>query len=107
MDLGSVLPVSAVTSWSFNQGTTRGAQKLTIYGCDAAVDPGWDLKKLKPLGTIHTGKQKSHFLAASLRAVDGSTLGSFRWIIWRVSPVSELGGGENTAFQELAVSIDR
>ena len=53
MDLGSVKPVSAVTSWSFNQGTTRGAQKLTIYGSDTAGDPGWDLKKFQPLGTIH------------------------------------------------------
>ena len=43
------------------------------------------------------------YLAASLRAVNSNTLGDFRWIVWSVSPVSGLGGGENTAFQELAV----
>ncbi|WP_238388802.1 PDZ domain-containing protein [Roseimaritima ulvae] len=104
LDLGSVKPVTAVTSWSFNQGGTRAAQKLTIYGSDAEQDPGWDMSKFTPLGTIHTGPNDSPFLAASLRAVNETTLGNFRWIVWRVSPVSDLGGGENTAFQELAVS---
>ena len=106
MDLGSLQPVTAVTSWSVNQGNTRATQKLTIYGSNAAKDPGWDLNKLTPLGTIHTGKQKSPFVAASLRAINSNTLGKFRWIVWRVAPVSDLGGGENTAFQELAVTIE-
>lgn len=105
LDLGSVQPVTAVTSWSFNQGNTRAAQKLTIYGSNAAKDPDWDLNKFTPLGTIHTGKQKTPFVAASLQAVNSNSLGNFRWIVWRVSPVSDLGGGENTAFQELAVSF--
>ncbi|MBC8325074.1 MAG: PDZ domain-containing protein [Verrucomicrobia subdivision 3 bacterium] len=106
MDLGSVKPVMAVTSWSCNQGNTRAAQKLTIYGSAADQDPGWDLTRFTPIGTVHTGPQKSANLAASLRAVNSNTLGNYRWIVWRVSPVSNLGGGENTAFQELAVSIE-
>lgn len=43
------------------------------------------------------------YTAASLSAVDGTTLGRLRWIVWNVSPVTNVGGGENTAFQELAV----
>jgi hypothetical protein len=40
-----------------------------------------------------------------LRASAGSSLGQFRWIVWAVSPVTESGGGENTAFQELSVEV--
>ncbi|WP_315853505.1 right-handed parallel beta-helix repeat-containing protein [Neorhodopirellula pilleata] len=103
LDLGGVKPVMAVTSWSFNQGNTRAAQKLTIYASDSEKDPGWNLDNFTPLGTIYTGENESPFLAASLRGVNNNTLGNFRWIVWSVTPVSELGGGENTAFQELAV----
>ena len=103
MDLGEVQPVMAITSWSVNQSNTRGGQKLTVYGSSSAEDPGWDLSKFTPLGTISSGKIKSPYLAASLRAINSKTLGNYRWIVWQVSPVSDLGGGENTAFQELAV----
>ena len=106
MDLGGVKPVMAVTSWSFRQGSARVAQKLTIYGSSSQTDPGWDFSKFTALGTIHTGAGKDAYLAASFRAVNSNTLGNFRWIVWSVSPVSELGGGENTAFQELAVAIE-
>jgi len=105
MDLGGVKPVSAVTSWSFNQGNKRGAQSCTIYGSSANSDPGWDLKKFAPLGTIDTGPQKEKFIAASLEALEGESLGEFRWIVWAVSPVSTAATGENTAFQELAVKV--
>ena len=107
MDLGGVKPVMAVTSWSFKQGSARVAQKLTIYGSSSQTDPGWDLSKFTALGTIHSGAGKSAYLAASLRATNSNTLGNFRWIVWSVSPVSELGGGENTAFQELAVETQQ
>lgn len=103
MDLGGVKPVMAITSWSFKQGSARVAQKLTVYGSSSQTDPGWDLSKFTALGTIHSGAGQAAYLAASLRAVNSNTLGNFRWIVWRVSPVSDLGGGENTAFQELAV----
>lgn len=105
MDLGSVLPVTSITSWSFAQGNTRVTQKLTLYGSQASADPGWDLSNFTPLGTIHTGPGTKDFLAASLHAANRDTLGNFRWIIWSVSPVSSLGGGENTAFQELSVEV--
>lgn len=103
VDLGEVKPVMAVTSWSFKQGSARVAQKLTVHGSDSQTDPGWDLSKFTALGTIQSGAGESSYLAASLRALNSNTLGNFRWIVWSVSPVSDLGGGENTAFQELAV----
>lgn len=106
MDLGSVKPVGAITSWSHNMGTRRGPQKVTLYGSKAAADPGWELNKFARLGTIDTTRTPTaNFTAASLRAKAGQSLGDFRWIVWSVSPVTKAGGGENTAFQELAVEI--
>ncbi len=103
MDLGSVKPVTAITSWSFSQGN-RGAQRLSVYGSASDKDPGWTTDKLTPIGTVDTvGKHGAVFTAASLRAAARGSLGAFRWIIWRVSPLNTLGGGENTAFQELHV----
>ncbi|MBK1825534.1 PDZ domain-containing protein [Haloferula rosea] len=103
VDLGAVKPVTAITSWSFRMGNNRGPQKLTIYGSNSEADPGFKLENFTPLGSIDTGASKAKFTAASLQALDGESLGDFRWIVWAVSPVSSNGGGENTAFQELAV----
>jgi len=90
LDLGAVVRVSAINSWSHNWKKTRGAQKLTLYG----------------LGAIDTAEQpKTNFTAASLRAAEGQALGEFRWIIWAVSPVAKRGA--NTAFQELSVEINK
>ena len=104
IDLGIVQPVAAITSWSFDMGGTRGPQKLALYGSDSTTDPGWDLVAFTPLGTIDTtDKAKANYTAASLRAERGKSLGKLRWIVWAVSPVYDRAGGENTAFQELAV----
>lgn len=106
MDLGKTKPITAVTSWSYNKNGNRGAQNVTIYGSRSGTDPGWnitDRARFIPLGTLDTTSIKSAtFTAASLRARPGESLGEFRWIIWRVSPVTERE--ENTAFQELAVT---
>ncbi|MDG1893646.1 MAG: PDZ domain-containing protein [Fuerstiella sp.] len=104
MDLGEVQRVKAISSWSFKQGQ-RGAQSLTLYGSRSTKDPGWNLKTLTPIGTVDTAAGGSTYTAASLRAATGQTLGAFRWIIWRVSLVNAIGGGENTAFQELDVEF--
>lgn len=105
MDLGSVQPVSEITSWSHRQGNNRVMQKLTIYGSNSTKDPGWNLKKYTPLASIETGGVKETFAAASLRAPKGKILGNYRWIVWAVSPISAVGGGENTAFQEFFVKV--
>lgn len=104
MDLGSVQPVKAITSWSFGMGGTRGSQNLTIYGSDSVKDPGWDLNAFTQLGSIDTlGVKKTTLTAASLKSPMEKPLGNFRWIVWSVSPVTATAGGENTAFRELAV----
>ncbi|WPJ95959.1 hypothetical protein SH580_21315 [Coraliomargarita algicola] len=103
MDLGSVQSVAAITSWSFRKGH-RGAQKVALYGSASVVDPGWDLSAYTPLGMIDTTDlSQATYTAASLRALDGQTIGQFRWIVWAVSPVT--AAGENSAFQELAVEL--
>ena len=107
IDLGSSKPLGAVTGWSFNQGGNRGRQVLTIFGSNAPVDPGWnteDVSRFTPLCTIDTTSLRAaDFQAASLRARPGQSLGNFRWIVWRVVPVT--GAVENTAFQEFAVEL--
>ncbi|WP_442506827.1 PDZ domain-containing protein [Novipirellula sp. SH528] len=105
MDLGQSKPVSSITTFSTNKNGNRGAQKITLYGSNAAGNPGWDVtnaKQVTPLGSIDTTSQKSSiFNATSLRSREGQSLGTYRWIYWQVSPVTEKG--ENTAFQELCV----
>ncbi|MGJ8639003.1 MAG: sulfatase-like hydrolase/transferase [Opitutaceae bacterium] len=103
MDLGAVRSVSAITSWSHNQVGRRGAQKLTVFASDAATDPGWDLSHYTELATVDTGKPNATFTAASLRDSTGASLGSFRWIVWAVTPSAV---GENTAYQEFAVDAE-
>ena len=105
IDLGSVKTVSAISSWSYKQGKNRGTQKLTIFGSNANKDPGWNLNKMTPLGSITTGPAGKKHTAASLQSHPGKPIGKYRWIIWAVYPISNSGGGENTAFQELGVSI--
>jgi hypothetical protein len=105
MDLGEVQRVKAISSWSFRQGQ-RAAQNLTLYGSRSTKDPGWNFKQLTPIGAVDTAGGGSAFTACSLRAATGQALGKFRWIIWRVSPVNTIGGGENTAFQELNVEFE-
>ncbi len=109
LDLASSRPIQAITSWSFNQNGNRGRQAVTIYGSHSATDPGWnteDAARFTALGTVDTASlPAAEFQAISLRARAGQSLGSFRWIVWRVSPVTGLG--ENTAFQELSVELGR
>jgi hypothetical protein len=107
MDLGASKPVAAITSWSFNQDGKRARQIVTLFGSNAAEDPGWntgDAARFTPLGTLDTASVSGgDFVAASLRTRPGQSLGTFRWIVWKVAPVTPIG--ENTAYQELAVVV--
>lgn len=108
IDLGEVQPIVALTSWSYQEGR-RAPQRVMLYGSTSASDPGWKVTnrdKFIPIGSIDTTQLKQNtFNAASLKARPGQTLGKFRWIVWKVSPVSSQG--ENTAFQELIVETGK
>jgi putative membrane-bound dehydrogenase-like protein len=107
IDLGGAKPVTAVSSWTFNQSGTRGAQRVTLYGSASSDDPGWntmDSARFTPLGSIDSSDQTlGKFNGASLRASNGKPFGTFRWIVWSVSPVT--AQGENSSFQELSVEV--
>ena len=98
IDLGKPAALAAATGWSWNQNGNRGRQFVTL--CASASETG----PFVPLGTIDTGAAAGEvFVAASLRAAPGRTLGTWRRLAWRVHPVTPLP--ENTAFQELAVEV--
>ena len=105
IDLGESQAVHSIGTWSTNRSNVRGRQHFTVYGSNAENDPGWkpsDRSKFTPLGTIDTHSlETSAFTATALKARDGDSLGTFRWIYWQVTPVTS--SGENTAFQEMHV----
>ncbi|MGJ8726494.1 MAG: PVC-type heme-binding CxxCH protein [Roseibacillus sp.] len=107
LDLGKKKSISAMTSWSHNEGGRRGHQSVRLYGSADEKDPGWDLtnaERFVPLGVLKSGKESLEaFSALSLRAPKGESLGEFRWIVWQVSPAKN--PKENTAFQELGVEV--
>ena len=104
-EMKSKRPSGTGSSWSFNLNKNRGAQSVTLYGSASEKDPGWTIsegKRFVPIGSFDTTQMENgKFNAVSLKAAPGKTLGSFRWIVWKVSPVSPKQ--ENTAFQELEV----
>jgi hypothetical protein len=59
--------------------------------------------KVSAGGAVPRKVVPTEFEATSIRRSDGKPLGSYRWLIWAVSPVTGEIGGENTAFQELQV----
>lgn len=108
MDLRSNRSIAAIRSWSFNLNGNRGAQRLSIYGSDSEKDPGWDTSnsnRFTPLGSLDTRglSGDGEYTRAELAARPGMLLGRYRWIVWRVLPVSR--AGENTSFQELSVEL--
>ena len=69
------------------------------------ADPGWNVEdraKFKPIAEVDTRSQKvRRFLATGIRNSDASPLGTFRWLVLVVSPVTEIQ--ENTAYQEIQI----
>ena len=105
MDLGKVVTISSVSSWSYNQNGKRGTQRFVLLGSRSAGDPGWnvsDRKTFTPIAEVDTtGERVKTYQATCVRRSDDKELGSFRWLVWVTEPVT--GKGENTAFQELQV----
>ncbi|MGJ8641223.1 MAG: right-handed parallel beta-helix repeat-containing protein [Opitutaceae bacterium] len=105
LELANSTPISSLASWSFNMGGNRGTQIVTIYGSNSDTDPGWrvkDRKTFTPIASIDTsGLKSSGFTGATIEARKGQTLGTYKWLVWRTSPLNTQG--ENTAFQEFIV----
>jgi len=106
LDLGAVKSIAQVSTFSYNQNHNRGRQCFVLYGSGAASDPGWnvdDARVFTPLIDLDTRKPApTDFVATSIRLSDGKPLGSYRWLVWAVAPITD-DCGENTAFQELQV----
>ncbi len=102
VDLGEATEVAEVKTWSFNQNKNRGPQRFVLFGSNAARDPGWDASKYTPVIEVDTtGTPVDKFLGTRVRAADGQSVGTYRWLMWVVDPLTEKG--ENTAFQEFQI----
>ncbi len=108
IDLGSVQPISQINSFSYNQNGNRARQRFVLYGSAMEAAPGWDVEnreKFMPILQVDSGPAQSDFVATSIRRRGSAILGTYRWLIWVVRPISSIAGGENTAFQEFQVVI--
>jgi membrane-associated protease RseP (regulator of RpoE activity) len=105
LDLGTVKHIAQVNT--FSALGARSRQNFVFYGSNAASDPGWnvaDAEVFTPVIAVDTHPSvPTEFVATSIRHSNCKPLGSYRWLVWAVSPVTSDGGGENTAFQELLV----
>jgi hypothetical protein len=102
VDLGNVIDIARIKTWSFNQNKSRGAQRFVLFGGATTDDPGWDASKFTPIievDTTHVPVDK--FSGTCVRSSAGQSVGAYRWLMWVVYPVTEIG--ENTAFQEFQV----
>jgi hypothetical protein len=102
LDLGMTRNIAQINTFSSLE--RRARQNFVIYGSNAASDPGWnfaDAKVFTPVIAVDT-RQDAEYAATSIRRSGGRPLGSYRWLVWAVSPVTE-ENRENTAFQELQV----
>jgi hypothetical protein len=109
-DLGSVHRVVSVATWSHNHSGKRGPQNFVLFG-SAAADPGWDVadrSKFTPIAEVDTrgnkrGAHGTHH-GTLIRNSAGQPLGSFRWLVWVVQPVTDKL--ENTSFQEFQIKAE-
>ena len=106
-DLKALRRVTQVNTYSFNMGGTRGNQRFTLYGSESPTDPGWDTDKYSLIAEVDTvGAPIQKYLATSIRRGGTAPLGTYRWLLWAVSPVSDSAGGENSAYQEFQIVIE-
>jgi hypothetical protein len=105
VDLGKAVDISEISVWSYDQNGSRGPQRFALFGSSRDDDPGWntdDRAAFVPIGSVDTrGVDVRRFLATRLSRSDGTRLGTYRWLVWVLSPVTE--AEENTAFQEIQI----
>ena len=108
IDLGNVQKIAQVQT--FTTGQMRARQRFMLYGSTSDVDPGWDVgnaQQFKPIAGVDTrGHGPSPFGTTRISRFDGEPLGSFRWLVWAVSPITE-EHLENTSLQELQVTLSK
>jgi len=100
LDLGRVVELAEIRTWSFSQNGNRGAQRFALYASEAEADPGWDPadgSRYRPIAEVRASAS-DRFLATGIRRSEGRALGACRWLLWVAQPVTAIG--ENTAFQE-------
>jgi hypothetical protein len=106
LDLGAVHSIARINTFS-SGGKNRARQHFVIYGSNATSEPGWnvaDATVFTPIIGVDTRLvEPKEFEATSIRRSDDKPLGTYRWLVWAVAPVTGEVGGENTAFQELQV----
>jgi hypothetical protein len=106
-DLGSVKRIVSVATWSHHYGGKRGAQNFVLFG-SAADDPGWDVNartRFTPIAEVDTrGNKRGAHHGTLIRNSTGQPLGSFRWLVWVVQPVTDKL--ENTSFQEFQIKAE-
>jgi hypothetical protein len=104
VDLAAVKTMAQVNTFSALGGRSR--QNFVLYGSQSASDPGWntaDARLFTPVISVDTRDTvPGEWQATSIRHSDGKPLGSYRWLVWAVTPVTP-EHAENTAFQELQV----
>ncbi len=106
LDLAEAKSIAQVNTFSFT-GRNRAKQNYILYGSNAAADPGWnvaDAAVFAPIMAVDTrAMEPKEYEATSVRRSDGRPLGSYRWLVWALSPITGEIGGENSAYQELQV----
>jgi hypothetical protein len=103
-DLGEVRSIARVNTYA--SGNTHARQSFTLYGSNAASDPGWnvtDPTMFTPLITVDSRGERTEYEATSIRRSAGQALGSFRWLVWAAAPTMGEIGGQNTTFEEIQV----
>jgi hypothetical protein len=105
-DLGAPVGIAAISTWSYNQNGNRGPQRFVVFGSNAPTDPGWNVANrntFTPIAEVDTaGPGIDKFQMTTIRMTGKPALGSFRWLVWSVAPVTSQA--ENTAYQEVQIS---
>jgi len=104
-DLGASIELAEIDTWSYDQNGKRGAQHYVLFGSNSADDPGWNVEdrtQFVPIAEVDTTSlEVQRFTATGIRRSGNRSLGKFRWLVWIVSPVTNIG--ENTAYQEFQI----
>jgi hypothetical protein len=74
-----------------------------LFGSKTIEDPGWDVgdaRQFTPIAQVDS-RSGNQFHATRVQSSSEKSLGAYRWLVWAVGPVTDIG--ENTAYQEFQV----